>query len=284
MSVKVPTEKNFRRARAVKPVRKKSGGRSMPWRAATIAAAGVLGVYSTYRAFDLVLHASTLQVRRISVHGNVRLSSGEVRALIDGLRGTSIITADLPHYRARLMESPWVADVALRRILPSTVEVFVSERRPLGLCRLGTTLYLVDRSGTLIDELGPQYAEFNLPIITGALLAPSSEPEIDERRIDLAARVIDGLAPRKDLAARVSEIDVSDLHNAVVMLDDDPALLRLGEEKFLERMHAYVELAPTLRQTVPDIEYVDLRFDDRIYVRPTGSAVSQVASRPPAGN
>ncbi len=109
MSVKVPTEKNFRRAKAVKPVRKKGGGRSVPWRAATIAVAGVLGVYSTYRAFDLVVHASTLQVRKISVHGNVRLSSGEVRTLIDGLRGTSILTADLAHYRARLMESPWVA-------------------------------------------------------------------------------------------------------------------------------------------------------------------------------
>ena len=44
---------------------------------------------------DLVLHASALQVRRISVHGNVRLSSGEVQAIVDGLRGTSILTADL---------------------------------------------------------------------------------------------------------------------------------------------------------------------------------------------
>ena len=57
---------------------------------------------------------------------------------MDGLRGSSILTADLPRYRRRLMESPWVADVALRRVLPSTVEVFVSERTPMGLCRLGS--------------------------------------------------------------------------------------------------------------------------------------------------
>ena len=81
-----------------------------------------------------------------------------MQALVDGLRGTSILTADLPHYRARLMESPWVADVALRRILPSTVEVFVSERSPIGLCRLGQELYLLDRTGMLIDEFGPKYA------------------------------------------------------------------------------------------------------------------------------
>lgn len=287
MSVKVPTEKNFRRAKAVKPVKKKGSRRSLPWRAVTLVGVGVLGIYSTYRALDLVVHASTLQVRKISVLGNVRLSSAEVQALVDGLRGTSILTADLPHYRERLMESPWIADVAMRRILPSTVEVFVSERRPVGICKLGSLLFLVDRSGMLIDEFGPQYADakFNLPIITGALRVPSTgEPSIDEQRIELAARVIDGLAGRKDLANLISEIDVSNRHNAVVMLENDPALLHLGEEKFMERVHSYIELAPTLRQTVPDIDYVDLRFDDRIYVRPTGSAVTQVASRPSAGN
>jgi cell division septal protein FtsQ len=287
MSVKVPTEKNFRRTKTVKPGRKKGGTRPRSWRAATIVGAGVLGLYSTYRAFDLVLNASTLQVQRVAVHGNVRLSTGEVRTLIDGLRGTSIITADLDTYRARLMQSPWVADVKMRRILPSTVKVLVTERLPIGLCRLGSVLYLVDRTGMLIDEFGPQYADFdfNLPIISGSLRVPSTgEPSIDERRIDLAARVIDGFAARSDLAKLISEIDVSNVHNAIVMLENDPALLHLGEDKFVERVHSYIELAPTLRQTVPDIEYVDLRFDDRIYVRPTGAAVSQVTTRPPAGN
>ncbi len=68
------------------------------------------------------------RIQHISVNGNARLSDGEVRSLSDGIRGTSILTADLTAYRRRLLESPWVADVALRRVLPSTVEVFVSER------------------------------------------------------------------------------------------------------------------------------------------------------------
>src|SRR4029453_8697521 len=100
-------------------------------------------LYAAYRGGSLVVHASALQVRRISVHGNVRLSSGEVQAIVDGLRGASILTADLARYRRRLLASPWVADVAIRRVLPSTVEVFVSERRPMGLCRLGNPRYLI---------------------------------------------------------------------------------------------------------------------------------------------
>ena len=272
MRVKAPSEKNFRRARVRPGSRKNSTGllRVVSWRLVRYAIAILVVAYAGYTATSLVLHASGLQVRRIAVHGNVRISSGEVQAIVDGLRGTSILTADLVGYRRRLMQSPWIADVALRRVLPSTVEIFVSERRPVGLCRLGNTLYLIDPGGTLIDEFGPQYAEFDLPIIDGLVALPSSgQPTIDPARADLAARVIEALAPRKDIAQRVSQIDVRDVHDAVVMLQDDAALLHLGEEKFLERLQSYVDLAPALREQVSDIDYVDLRFGERVYVRPT---------------
>ena len=41
-----------------------------------------------------------------------------------------------------------------------------------------------------------------------------------------------------------------------------------GNERFVERLQSYYELAPALRERVPDIDYVDLRFDERVYVRP----------------
>jgi cell division septal protein FtsQ len=268
-TVRAATEKNFRRAK-VRPTKRKSGALSwLTWRLARWAVAIAIVSYAGYCATNLVLHASALQVRHISVHGNVRLSSGEVREIIDGLRGSSILTADLPRYRRQLLASPWVADVALRRVLPSTVEVFVSERRPIGLCRLRSELYLIDAEGTLIAQYGPQYAEFDLPIIDGLLRPPSSgQPTVDERRAELAARALDAIAQRRDLAQRVSQIDVSDAHDVIVLMQNDPAMVHLGEERFLERLQAYVDLAPALRDRVPEMDYVDMRFEQRVYVRP----------------
>jgi cell division protein FtsQ len=272
MGVKAATERNFRRAK-VKPGKKKPARAWLSWRALRNVLASALAIYASYRAFDLVVSASTLQVQKILVRGNVRISSGEVQALVDDLRGTSIITADLAKFRSRLLASPWVADVALRRVLPSTIEVFVSERRPIGVCRLGRELYLLDRTGTVIDEFGPQYAEFDLPIIDGVVRPPSgAEPAIDARRTALAASVIDALAARPELASRLSQIDVGDPQNAVVLLDGDPALLYLGTEKFAERLQSYVELAPALRERVAEMDYVDLRFDRRLYIKPAGTS------------
>jgi hypothetical protein len=44
----------------------------------------------------------------------------------------------------------------------------------------------------------------------------------------------------------------------------------------VERLQAYFDLAPTLREQVPSIDYVDLRFDERVYVRPAKRGASEV--------
>jgi len=287
MSVKVPAEKNFRRAR-VKPVKKRPAGvRWVSWRLGATLAVGVLSLYALYRATNLVLNASALQVRSVRVHGNVRLSSGEVQAVVEGLLGTNILAADLNTYRDRLRDSSdWVADVAIRRVLPSTVDVFVAERTPIGITRIGADLFLVDRTGILMDEFGPRYAEFDFPVIDGvAPPARGSEPAVDPRRTELAARFMDELAAADpDLAQQVSQVDVNDPRNVIVMLDGDTTLLHIGTDKFAERLQAYIDLAPTLRASVPEIDYVELRFAPRIYVQPVrGTRV--VAARPlSAGN
>ena len=210
-----------------------------------------------------------LQVDRIVVRGNERLSRGEILAVLNGLRGESLVWTDLDRWRRRLLASPWVRDAALRRSLPSTVEVVVLERQPIGIGRINTDMYLVDERGVVIDQYGPQYADLDLPIIDGLSAAPSESGAMtDEARAELAARVIGAIKSKPEILRRLSQVDVTDAHNASVILAGDPAVIYVGEDQFLPRLQSYLELAPALRERVADIDYVDLRFDDRIYVRP----------------
>ena len=269
MRVKAPAEKNFRRAK-VKPGRRKTTRPRLSWRAVRVLLAAAVVLYGGYRGFTLVLVATTLQVSKVTVHGNVRLSAGQVQQLAHGLYGRHILTVDLARHRRAILGSPWVADAALRRVLPSTIEISIVERRPVGISRLGTQLYLVDRQGIIIDEFGPQYAEYDLPIIDGLLRKPKNgKPALDPARAELAAQVIDSLAAQPQLARRLSQVDVNDARNAVVLLDDDPALLYLGEDHFRERLQSYVEVAETLRErAASEIDYVDLRFGRRVFMKP----------------
>ena len=107
--------------------------------------------------------AGFLQVTTITVRGHEHVSPGEVRALIGPLRGQNILMADLEPHRQHLMASGWVKTATLRRVLPSTIEVSVEERAPIGLARVGGRLYLIDGDGTVIDEYGPRFVEGSLP-------------------------------------------------------------------------------------------------------------------------
>jgi len=282
MPVSAPADRRFRRAH-VTPARKtRLFGRGFSWlrvgRAALLLA---LAMYVGYRVVRDVVSAEALTITRITVDGNSRLSKGEVIALLDGIRGTNMLTLDIEAWRQKLLASPWVADAAIRRVLPGTVNVAISERQPLGIGRINDDLYLIDDRGGIIDQFGPNYAEFDLPVIDGLAAAPRDNgPLIDEARAALAARVLAALQARPSLARRVSEIDVSDVNDAVLILKGDTALVRVGAEQFAERLQSYLDLAPTLRERVASIDYVDLRFDERVYVRPVQSRALQSGARP----
>jgi cell division septal protein FtsQ len=275
--VTAPADRRFRRAH-VKPARQRKVLLARIARVARLLAAAVAVAAGIYYGAHAVAQAHTLQVQDIQVRGNQHLANGEVLAILEGLRGEHILATDLDVWRQRLLGSPWIEYAALRRLLPSTVEVVIRERHPLALARLGSNLYLIDDEGLVIDEYGPNYAQLDLPIVDGLTSGPpTSGPTIDPTRAYLAARVVAALGPRPDLLQRVSQLDVSNPHDAVVLFDQDPAFVHVGEDDFLERLQAYLDLSDALRARVPEIEYADLRFADRVYVRPARGSARRAA-------
>jgi cell division protein FtsQ len=270
MVVSAPTDKRFRRAH-VTPARNRSRFAFSRKQTAIAAVSMALLLFAGHRAFDFVISAEALTVTRITVSGNTRLSRGEVLWLLDGLAGRNMLFISLDEWRQRVLISPWVEDVALRRVLPGTVDVVIAERQPMGIGRIAGRLYLLDQHGGIIDEFGPNHAEFDLPLIDGLTTTKRSEagdPVVDEGRAALAARVLASLQRRPELAGRVSQIDVSDLRDAVIILKNDTVLIRIGDDQFAERLQSYLDLASALRERVPQMDYVDLRFGERVYVRP----------------
>jgi cell division protein FtsQ len=270
-AVAAPADRRFRRHH-VKPARRRRQWRAWIAPGLKYSAIAALLVFGVYRGGAVAAHAHVLQIDRIVVSGNVRLSKGEVLTMLGGLRGESLLFTDLDAWRKRLQASPWVREAALRRSLPSTVDVAIVERQPMGVGRINGEMYLVDEHGVIIDQYGPQYADLDLPIVDGLTMSDGGSLT-DEARAEFAARVIASLRPAPRIARRLSQIDVADLHNALVILSGDAAVVQLGDDQFLPRLQTYLDLAAALRQRVPNIDYVDMRFDDRVYVRPAGKPV-----------
>ncbi len=272
----VGNDKRFRRAH-VKPSRRRSPASRPAWFVAKVLLFLTVLAYAGYQGVTLVAAASSLQIGHMTVRGHERLSTGEVLALVDGLRGQNILAVSLDDWRQKLLASPWVEDATIRRVLPSTVEITVHERSPMGIGRIGMSMYLVDSKGVIIDEYGPSYADIDLPIIDGLAASPQDGGSIvDTARAEFAARVLASLTTRPEIAQKVSQLDVANLHDAVAILDGDTVLLRLGDTDFVARLQQYLDLASALQERLnTTIEYVDLRFDERLYVRPAKQVVKK---------
>lgn len=259
-------DKRFRRP-DVRPGRSRRFSQRI-WR--LLAGVLVLGLLVTAGALvsARVVGARLLAVDRVAVQGNRRLSIDEVNAITDSVRGQSLLLVDLQQFRARLLDSPWVASVNVRRILPSTIDVRIVEREPVAVSRLGQQLYLVDGTGVIIDEYGPQYAEFDLPIVDGMASSDAAGgPAIDPARARLVARFLSALAARQELRRSVSQVDVSREKNVAVLLNDDSTLLYLGDDQFVDRLRTYLEIRPTLVERMNEVDYVDLRFGQQVVVK-----------------
>ncbi len=259
-------DKRFRRSEVRPGKRRRLGQRIWQVARAGLVVGGLMaaGALVSARAVD----ARLLAVDRVIVQGNHRLTVGEVEAIVSDLRGANLLLVNLGRVQARLLDSPWVASVTLRRVLPSTVDIRIVEREPMAIARLGQQLYLVDDAGTIIDEYGPQHADFDLPIVDGlATGTTAGGPAIDPGRAQLTARLLRALAPRPDVRRALSQVDVSRPQNVVVLLGDDPTLLHLGDEQFLARLQTYLELTPALAERERAVEYVDLRFGHRVFIK-----------------
>jgi hypothetical protein len=131
----------------------------------------------------------------------------------------------------------------------------------------------------VLGPLGVAQAGFDLPIADGLTAVPGrslSGPgvglgvpaRVDPARAGLVGRLVDSLREDESLLKLVSEVDVTDLEDAVVLLGDDPARVHLGDRDFARRVRAYRDLAPTLLQHVDAIDSADVRYDGRVFVRP----------------
>ena len=261
--IPVPSDRRFRRSE-VRPARRRNWRRTLV-RSGWITGATLMSLGFLVWVVGLVIDSPVLRVNNIVPSGNARLTKAAVESQLVGIREEALLRVDLEKYRQQLAASPWVESAELWRVLPSTVHVRIVERKPLVLGRFAGQLYLIDAEGVVIDLMGPQYSDLDLPVVDGLAASVSIGDRVDPARIRLADRLLHDLSPRPDLLDRLSQVDVSSPRNAMVTLRDEPAVLYLGDEQFLSRLERWLQTAASIRQQLDIAEHMDLRYDSVMF-------------------
>lgn len=105
------------------------------------------------------------QVRHVKITGCNKVSPLDIleRANING--PTNLLLLSLEEISERLSENPWLDEVELKRVFPDTLEIEVSERKPVAVVSTDA-LYYADRKGILFKRVTGD-DPINYPTIIG---------------------------------------------------------------------------------------------------------------------
>jgi len=268
----------FRRT-AVKPRRKR---RSLWLRLLRPVATALLLVAVPLAGGYWVLTASDFDLAEVEVSGNARVEDAWVRQRLAPLMGQNLVRLPLAGVEASLQGHPWIASVSIQKRLPDGLTVEVEERRASVLVPapggdVNAPLWLADAAGRPIAEAPPQAAAELVLVVPAAERAGAVGPLADT--VPGAVEVARAFSRSQPVwAADLERIEALGQGEYRLVTGALPFVLLVRSGDVERRVDLLEAALPGLRQQfggeMDDVAVADLRFTDRLVLRPAAVAVS----------
>ncbi len=194
-----------------------------------------------------------LAVDSVRISGQSETSEIEVLDSLALGPHASIVTLDLGDARTRIEALPWVARATLQKVYPDTLKVAIEEKKPFALWQRGPVTTIIDERGAVIAPLADaRYA--GLPRVVGV----GANERVHE--------VLDLVRPFTAIAGRMRGAVLVSERRWNIVLDDGVTIL-LPQDKPEEALQKLAAAEAKNGLLERDIVSVDLRLDDRLYVR-----------------
>jgi cell division protein FtsQ len=198
-------------------------------------------------------------IGRVEFSGAVHTPSASVEKITNQYVGKNLFHTDIDSLRSQLVALPWIDTVTIEKRLPNTLRVQIHEKKPVAIVEIGTQLRFVDASGDAFD-VAPESARNSFRLVRGADRA--SLPRCVRFLVDLQAK-------DPQLYSRVAEIRPVDPDALLIADADLGASVLVRPVDAAEKWRTLYGIARAEKFARGDIEYADLRFNDRVVLRPT---------------
>jgi cell division protein FtsQ len=211
---------------------------------------GVFAIFGYQRLTNPLLYPITL----VTVKGNYAdIKTEQLKELILPYAQMGFFGISGNKLEQALLTNPWVNEVTIRRIWPSTLEITLSEKQPIAIWN-HTDLLMNDGTCLLIEDhkLPP-----NLPHFTG--------PENQQVQVLQAWQQMQQLFAPLNLT--VQAIDLSERQSWTIKLSNNIVVI-IGQNQLWERLRSFVKVYPNViadnqRQAIS----VDLRYQNGLAVK-----------------
>jgi cell division septal protein FtsQ len=215
--------------------------------------------YSLCRAYLFLISWDKLAIRSVQVVCDRPALKRQIDLAFEGKSLGNILLCDIDDLRTQIRAFVRVKEARIRKVFPSSLRVEVTERTPRALVQ-GYGLTLVDEEGVELER--PATADaFELPVLADQNDFRNGRLE----KLSLAWQCLDDLSPAE--RARVAGLDLTGPGTVGLRFRDDPVRIKLGDRGFGEKVRFYGERKAEWENEFGELEYVDLRFDGRVYLK-----------------
>jgi cell division protein FtsQ len=204
-------------------------------------------------------------VRQIEFAGAVHTPRAAIEGVTKHYAGLNLFRIDIARVQHDLRSLPWIQRIAIEKKLPNTLRINIVERTPAALLRGSAGFQYVDAAGVTLSELSPAVGDDDLPIVADAAGAE-------------LLRTMEFLKTLKQrdplLYSRIGEIHPVPPRGFSIFDRELGAFIYVNDDDAAPKWRALYAIAQSEQFTRGGIEYADLRFADRVVVKPMKAAVA----------
>ncbi|NWF99176.1 MAG: FtsQ-type POTRA domain-containing protein [Nitrospirae bacterium] len=198
-------------------------------------------------------------VKHFLFSGNRHLTDDELKAFSCIKKGESLLSFSNEDICKRMLKSPWIKSVNIKKIFPSTLLITIKEAEPFALLEMNEHLFLIDDQGNLLEEIRDKSVPF-LPVITG-------DPFRDKQGLKEAINLANAMN-RKGLSTQREHIEIKAYKPHEITAVIDGLEVKIGEGQYEEKLDKLLKLEEDIKNMGIHVDYIDLRFSGRAFVKP----------------
>lgn len=203
------------------------------------------------------LNSPFFSVKEVQALGLARLRADDVVEAAGIEKGTNIFRVDLGKAAERVAGNPWVRSVTLRRRLPATVEIVVTERAAVAAMPYYSSYVLFDEDGWALEVVRDLPA---LPLVTGEDVPEVTVgSQVDSEGLRGAIACASAFGPR---ANEVSEVHADRSGEITAYIAGGiTALVGRPDSTLTRRVGLLLGILQDVRSTKIPVKVIDVRYE-----------------------
>ncbi|MCL5063425.1 MAG: FtsQ-type POTRA domain-containing protein [Nitrospiraceae bacterium] len=209
-------------------------------------------------------------VRDIAFVGNHHLKNDELKSLIKIKKGDELFGVSGRELYKRLKSSPWIRDAVIKKELSGRVLINVTEAVPVAILSIADRPYLIDREGNILEQMRESTVLF-LPVIK------DMDYKNNKDAYEEAVRFVNVLHSKKVLSYD-GNLEITGQRPEDITLKLDNISIKIGAGDFDKKLERLEFVRDEIEKRNMSVEYIDLRFANKIIVKPAGSIEGEQSS------